>query len=395
MINDYPIDKFFKIMEAAGRSLTYDDVRLKTDLSNVLPKDVSLATSFSHNIPLNCPLVSAPMDSVTTSNMAVAMAKAGGLGIIHRGCFPNNTTQMNEVKLVKSYIIDDTEGADLYNLDKTGHLRVGAAIGIGKEAIKAALQLQEAGVDVIVIDTSHGDSNEVYETLKELKDNNNFFLDIVVGNVSEAPSAKRLVEAGADGIKVGQGPGSICTTRIVSGVGAPQVTAVYECAKILRNSGVPICADGGIVNSGDITIALAVGATSIMGGQLFAGTDEAPGEIIYINNIPLKKYRGMGSAGAMKDSTASRERYNQDEHTGNLVPQGIEGAIPHKGPVSRSIEQYLGGLRSGMGYVGAQTIKALQLKADLRYLSTASIKESYPSHNITITKNTPDHTGGA
>lgn len=375
------IDRFFGIIEKQEISLTFDDVRLKTGYSEVLPKDVKLATLFSRHIPLKCPLVSAPMDSVTTAKMAIAMALAGGLGIIYRGYYLD-TTQIDEVIQVKSYITGK-EVQDEYNLDSKGHLRVGAAIGTGNAAIEAAFQLQTADVDVVVIDTSHGDSKGVYETLRALKNDANFRIDVVVGNVSEGPSAKRLADAGADAIKVGQGPGSICTTRIVAGIGAPQVTAIYECAKILRGSGVPVCADGGIVNSGDITIALGIGASSVMSGWLFAGTDEAPGVVVDINGTPFKTYRGMGSASAMKDSEASRERYDQGSK-GSLVPQGVEGAVPCKGPVSKLIEQYVGGLRSGMGYIGAGTIEELRLKADLRRLSNAGIRESRP-HDVIIT----------
>ncbi len=380
-MNNYDaIDQFFKIMEEQGSSLTFSDVRLKTDYSSILPSDADISTLFSRNILLRHPLVSAPMDSVTTSEMAIAMAKSGGLGIIHRGNFPG-TTQINEVMRVKSYI-PSAEDLNECNLDSKGYLLVGAAIGIGDTAVKIALGLQNAGANVVVIDTSHGDSKGVYETLEILKNTAEFTIDVVVGNVSEGYSAKRLANAGADGVKVGQGPGSICTTRIIAGIGAPQVTAVYECAKALRNSGIPVCADGGIVNSGDITIALAIGASSVMSGRLFAGTDETPGEVIDKNGIPFKTYRGMGSASAMKDSEASRERYDQGKK-GNLVPQGVDAIVPYKGLVRELIEQYIGGLRSGMGYVGATTIIELQLKAALRRLSNAGVIESYP-HDVTI-----------
>lgn len=380
MNRNHDIDQFFDVMREQRISLTYGDVRLKTDYSEFLPKDVDLATLFSRNIPLKCPLVSAPMDSVTTSKMAIAMAMAGGLGIIHRGRFID-TTQVDEVTQVKKWIVN-REIRDECNLDDGGRLRVGAAIGTGDAAVEAAFQLQVAGADVVVIDTSHGDSKGVYETLKALKNDTNFHIDVVVGNVSEDSSARRLAKAGADAIKVGQGPGSICTTRIVAGIGAPQVTAVYECARILQGSDVPVCADGGIINSGDITIAIGIGASSIMSGRLFAGTDEAPGKVIDIDGTLFKVYRGMGSASAMKDSEASMQRYSQ-ENKGNLVPQGVEGIVPYRGQVSKLIEQYIGGLRSGMGYVGAGTIEELRLKANLRRFSNASIGESHP-HDVVI-----------
>lgn len=499
----FPVDRFFNIMERQGLSLTFDDVRLITDYSEVLPIDADLSTSFSRHVPLKCPLVSAPMDRVTTAPMAIAMAKAGGLGIIHRGRFIG-ATQVDEVRRVKTHLngridkpvcvfVDQTieqienmrrqyeynfysfpvidhdgqlmgflseadfdfcvdhhlTAADImtrelvtassktslksaynvmhqqkkaalplidkagkitgmyvwsdvkrnvtdsqtgYNLDADGHLLVGAAIGTGISAIQNAFILQKAGADVVVIDTSHGDSKGVYETLRALKNDASFHIDVMVGNISEGPSAKRLAKAGADGIKVGQGPGSICTTRIIAGIGAPQVTAVYECAKILRGSGVPVCADGGINYSGDIVIAIGIGAASIMGGRLFAGTDEAPGKIINTNGILSKEYRGMGSVGAMEDSESNMERYHQ-ENKGNLVPQGVEGVVPYRGSVNKLIEQYLGGLRNGMGYVGACTIAEMQLKIDLRHLSHAGIQESHP-HDILITKFSPNYKGG-
>ena len=277
-----------------------------------------------------------------------------------------------------------------YNIDSNGNLFVGAAVGIGQEALERAEATIRKGANVIVIDTAHGDSKAVYETLKELK--HSFpETDVVVGNVSEGSSAKRLAEAGTDGIKVGQGPGSICTTRVVAGIGCPQVTAVYNCAKAVRGMDVPICADGGIEYSGDITIALATGASTVMFGKMLSGTKESPGDIIMRGGVPVKRYRGMGSLGAMEKSKGARERYGQSgENRDKLVPEGVEGVVPYKGEVGKIIFQLLGGLRSGMGYVGGKTIEELQEKADFFRISSAGLGESHP-HGITITEEAPNY----
>lgn len=302
-------------------------------------------------------------------------------------------------KLTGMYVYSDvkrimTGGSSAYNLDEHGNLRVGAALGVGAEALARAEQLSERGVDVLVIDTAHGDSRAVLETLKQLKQKYSK-IDIVVGNVSEADSAERLAKAGADGLKVGQGPGSICTTRVVAGIGCPQVTAVYNCSRALRGSGVPVCADGGIEYSGDITVALAAGADSVMLGKMLSGTDEAPGEVFIRNGLPVKQYRGMGSLGAMQASVAARERYRQRE-TGKdkLVPEGVEAVVPYKGEVAKIIFQVLGGVKSGLGYIGAADIKELQTKADFYYISAAGLSESHP-HGITMEKEAPNYFGRA
>ena len=495
-------DKFFNRMENLGLALSFADVRLKTKHSKIKPSDVDLATKFSRNIPLYCPIVSSPMDTVTEHNMAIEMAKSGGIGIIHRKLSPKD--QATEVARVKFYLnglikrpicvkpdetieaivnmtkekrysfhsfpVLDNEGkliglltgndfefctdnqltanqimsTDLvtakggisieeafrlmqeskkkilplvdskgrlvgmyihsdvkriisggslkYNLDENGNLRVGAAVGVGDEVLERVELMTERGIDVIVIDTAHGDSGDVFDTLRELK-RNYPDLDVVVGNVSEGESAKRLVDAGADGVKVGQGPGSICTTRIVAGVGCPQVTAVYNCAMAIRGSDVPVCADGGIKYSGDITIALASGAETVMLGGMLAGSEEAPGETIMRQGVPVKTYRGMGSLEAMQESNAARERYGQVESESNkLVPEGVSGVVPYKGEVSNILFQCLGGLGSGMGYLGAVNIKELQERADFYRISGAGMAESHP-HNITITKDAPNYQG--
>ncbi|MBU0722181.1 IMP dehydrogenase [Patescibacteria group bacterium] len=300
-------------------------------------------------------------------------------------------------KLVGMYVYSDVKrivsgGSPWLNIDANGNLRVGAAIGVGEDAYERAGMLAERGVDVLVIDTAHGDSKAVLETLKQLKKDYPE-IDIVAGNVSEAESAKRLVQAGADGVKVGQGPGSICTTRVVAGIGCPQVTAIYNCARALRGSGVSICADGGIEYSGDATVALAAGADSVMLGQMLAGTNEAPGEVFMRNDLPVKKYRGMGSLAAMQESQAAKERYGQ-KYSGQdkLVPEGVEAVVPYKGAAANIIFQTLGGLRSGLSYTGAADIKELQAKADFYYISSAGLSESHP-HGIIMEKEAPNYLG--
>jgi len=493
---------FFDNMERQGVALTYDDVRLKTGHSVVPPTEVALSSHFSRNVPLNLPIVSSAMDTVTEWPLAVEIAKLGGLGIIHRGLEPQE--QASHVKRVKFFLnglidqpvvvkADDTvesvelqrqdsgwpfhsfpvvdeanklvglmtrndfdlnndprqrvkdvmtknlitapeettleEAYDImsrekkkilplvtpkgelaglyvfsdvarikrgsssdYNVDGDGRLRVGAAVGTGAEALER-VKLMAHRVDVIVIDTAHGDSEPVYETLKAIKKAYPK-LDVVVGNVSEGSSAKRLAEAGADGIKVGQGPGSICTTRVVAGIGCPQVTAIYNCVKALEGTDVPVCADGGISQSGDIPIALGAGAHCVMLGRLLAGTKEAPGQIVMHQGNQVKVYRGMGSLGAMMDSRGARERYGQrDTSAEKLVPEGVEGLVPYRGTLAELMVQYVGGLRAGMGYVGAADVEELRSKGDFYRITGAGVRESHP-HDIVITADAPNYHGG-
>lgn len=484
-----------------GIALTFDDVRLRTGYSEVMPDEVSLSTQFSRNVCLKIPLVSAAMDTVTEYKLAIALAKLGGLGIIHRNLSPEEQVfhvakvkhhlhgrtdtpicvsedqtiasilEMRELKkysfnsfpvldsrgeivgiltgndfefcddhsqlardvmsteilsappqttieeaytimkrekkkvlplvdlegkVTGMYVFSDvkrimTGSAEFYNVDERGQLRVGAAIGTGEEAFARLEKLVKERVDVVVIDTAHGDSKAVIETLRELK---RMYprLDAVVGNVSIGDSVKRLVDAGADGIKVGQGPGSICTTRIISGIGRPQVSAIYECVKVAEKyHGVPVCADGGIRNSGDIPIAIAAGAHSVMMGSLFAGTDEAPGEVVYIQGRQWKNYRGMGSLGAMESFRSSRERYGQKSMEKNrLIPEGIEGLITYKGKLADVVFQYLGGLRRGMGYVGAKSVEELREKGDFDRITSAGFAESHV-HDVMIAKEAPNY----
>ncbi|MBN2052890.1 IMP dehydrogenase [Candidatus Woesearchaeota archaeon] len=490
-------------------ALTYDDVRLKTGRSRVVPDKVSTATRFSRNVMLKIPIVSAAMDTVTEYKLAIELAKLGGLGIIHRNLTPEE--QAYHVARVKNHLNgltgliekpicvreDDTlkdilyrkekrqypfdsfpvmddkgrlvgiltgndfgfweedslglikvkqamttelriakQGTSLdhayllmkkmkkkhlplvddkgmlvglysfkdlkniksgkaagYNLDKKGKLVVGAAIGVGEDAFERLKKLAAEHVDVVVIDTAHGDSEKVIETLKKIK---KLYpkLDVVVGNVSEAESAERLMLAGADGVKVGQGPGAICTTRIIAGIGKPQVSAVYECSKIGDKYDVPICADGGLRFSGDITLAIGAGASSVMMGSLLAGTDEAPGDVVFKDGRSWKEFRGMGSLGAMEKSKAARERYGQTE-TGKseLIPEGVEALTPYKGALGLVVKQYVGGLKRGMGYVGAADIEELRAKADFIRLTNAGQSESHP-HDVEILREAPNYSVG-
>ena len=274
-----------------------------------------------------------------------------------------------------------------YTVDCNGQLRVGAAIGTGEEALLRVEKLLDEQVDVVVIDSAHADSLPVLETITEIKRRYGS-LELVAGNISEADSVGRLLDAGVDGIKIGQGGGSICTTRIVAGIGCPQVTAVYQCARV---SYVPVCSDGGIRYSGDIPIALGAGADCVMLGKMFAGTDEAPGEVVLWKGRQWKAYRGMGSLGAMEQHAGSRDRYTQSAGS-PLVPEGVEGVEPYKGKLQSTILQLLGGLRKGMGYVGAASITELQRKADFRRLTSAGQEESHP-HDIEITADAPNYQG--
>ncbi len=494
---------FFNSMAEQWIMLTYGDVRLRTRYSDFLPKDTDVSTRFSRHIPLKTPIVSSPMDTVTTAEMAIAMAEAGGLGIIHRNLSPieqakaagrvkhrlngrintpitiEDTMGVKEVlqdlndkqypfqtfpvmnskgrmvglitrndfdvwdghsALVSSimtplqdltvatehatardcfelmrrtkkkvlplmradvltgmYVFSDlqrifSQMPTHHNLDQNGQLLVGAAIGTGDEALLRADLLARKKCDVFQIDTAHGDSKNVIDTVRRLK-HAYPNIDVVAGNVSNGDAAKRLVDAGADGVVVGQGPGSICTTRVIAGVGMPQVSAVFECARALEGTDVPVCADGGIDNSGDMVIALAVGAQCVMLGRLLAGTDEAPGEKRMFEGRLIKDYRGMGSLGAMREGLASRQKYGQAaQPIGKVVPEGVEGVVPYIGSVQTVLEQYVGGIRAGMGYTGSETIVDLQANASLFRITSAGLHESHP-HDIEITASAPNYYG--
>ena len=479
-----------------AEGLTYDDVLLVPAYSEVLPRDVDTKSFLTRKIKLNVPIVSAAMDTVTEAALAIAIAQAGGIGMLHKNL--SITLQADEVrkvkrsesgmiqepvtlkhdaviadavKIMKEYriggipVVDaahklagiitnrdlrfekemdkpvrevmtkenlitaplgttliqaeailqnhkieklpvvDGDGRlsglitfkDIQKFknfpnackDEHGRLRVGAAVGVTADTLDRVNALVKAGVDVVTIDTAHGHSKGVIDRLKEVKAKYPD-LQVIVGNVATGEGAKALAEAGADAVKVGIGPGSICTTRIIAGVGVPQLYAVYECAKALEGTGIPVIADGGIKHTGDIPKAIAAGASSIMAGSLFAGVEESPGEIIIYEGRRFKSYRGMGSIEAMEQG--SKDRYFQDveDDIKKLVPEGIVGRVPVKGSLAEVMYQYVGGLRASMGYCGAATIEALQQAKFVR-ITSAGIRESHP-HDITITKEAPNYT---
>jgi len=473
--------------------LTFDDVLLIPAKSEVLPKEVDLTTMLTRNIKINVPIVSSAMDTVTEADLAIAVAREGGIGIIHRAMSPDKQrAEVDKVKksesgmildpitippdapiseamslmskyrisgvpvtergkligiitnrdlrfetqftkkvsrvMTKEKLITASVGTDLdkamkilhkYKIEKlpivdmennlkglitikdiekrkkypsackdnVGRLRVGAAIGTGENSIRRAELLVKAGVDCIVIDTAHGHTTSVITTLKAVK--KKFDIDVIAGNIATAEAAADLIKAGADGIKVGIGPGSICTTRIIAGSGVPQITAIKTCYSVSKKYGVPIIADGGIKYSGDITKALAVGAHSVMIGSLFAGTDESPGELVLFQGRSYKVYRGMGSIGAMEQG--SKDRYMQaGVESTKLVPEGVEGRVPHKGPLSQSIHQLTGGLRSGMGYCGCRNFDELRRKAKFIRITNAGLRESHV-HDVIVTREAPNY----
>lgn len=482
-------------IENLSVGLTFDDVLLLPAKSNVMPKDADLSTMLSRNISINAPLCSAAMDTVTEGAMAIAMAREGGLGFIHRAMDPERQAmEVEKVKKSESGMIIDpvtigpealisdaldvmqtykisgvpivdekgklvgiltnrdlkfetkfnrpvTEvmtserlitapvGTDLikaqkllhkYKIEKLpivgkggrlmglitikdiekkikypsackddkGRLRVGAAVGVGDEALLRAKLLTEAGVDILTIDTAHGHTDIVMNTLKKLK--KKFHIDVVAGNVATPEGMADLIDAGADAVKVGIGPGSICTTRIVAGVGVPQITAIMECSRVAKKHKIPLIADGGIKFSGDVIKALAAGANSVMVGSLFAGTDESPGEIVLYQGRSYKVYRGMGSLGAMQKAA---DRYMQKETELNkLVPEGVEGRVPYKGPLSQSVYQLMGGVRSGMGYCGCKDLSTLRRKSKFVRITNAGLRESHV-HDVIITKEAPNYSG--
>jgi len=472
--------------------LSFDDVLLIPQRSDVLPQECDISTCVARGMKLYIPFVSSPMDTVTECRMAIAIAREGGLGIIHRNMTPKrqaaevdkvkrtehgiilnpvflapDNTIEDALKIMERYHIsgvpitengklvgiltnrdtrfEDNFGRKIYEImtkdnlitgpvgttldqakeilqrhkieklpivdeefrlrglitikdiqkirqfpqatkDANGRLCVGAAVGPLKDPAGRAAALVEAGVDLVVVDSAHGHSTGVLNAVREIK---KAFPDmpVIAGNIVTAEAARDLIEAGADGLRVGVGPGSICTTRVVTGVGVPQISAITETSKEAKKHGVPIIADGGIRLSGDITKAIAAGADCVMIGNLFAGTDETPGDIEIYRNRSYKVYRGMGSIGAMKDG--SSDRYAQVDES-RLVPEGIEGRVPYKGPLSDTCHQLIGGLRSGMGYCGARTICELQAKVKFTRVSQSSVRESHP-HDVVITKEAPNY----
>lgn len=484
------------LKKIVGEGLTYDDVLLVPGYSEVLPREVSIQTKFTRNITINVPIVSAAMDTVTESQMAIAMAQEGGIGVLHKNMtIEQQAVKVRKVKRAESGMIMDPvtlplnsivrdakanmkehsiggipivdenkkligivtnrdlrfeknddrpiaevmtsenlvtvgEGTSLEdaevilqknkieklpvvnndyvlvglitfrditkltqkpmaNKDQYGRLRVAAAIGVTADAVDRAGALVNAGVDAIVIDTAHGHTKGVVNVLKNVKKS---FpeLEVIVGNIATGEAAKYLVEAGADAVKVGIGPGSICTTRVVAGVGFPQFSAVLEVAAAIKGSGVPVIADGGIRYTGDIPKAIAAGADTVMLGSLLAGTKESPGETIIYEGRKFKSYRGMGSVEAMKEG--SKDRYFQDveDDIKKLVPEGIVGRVPYKGDLFESIHQFVGGIRAGMGYCGAADIETLKESGRFVKITASGINESHP-HDVTITKESPNY----
>ena len=477
-------------------ALTYDDVLIVPNYSEVLPTEVELKTRFSRNIQMNIPIASSAMDTVTEARTAIVMAQEGGIGVIHKNLTPEE--QAFEVEKVKKYesgmildpftvspdqkisalfdlqkkykisgfpvvdsdkklvgiitnrdlrfvsdhskkvkevmttdrlvtapegtsfekakeilqhhrveklpvvdkdgklkgliTIKDIEKTIAYpnsNKDEFGRLRVAAACGVSEKEMKRVEALIRAQVDAIVVDTAHGHSKGVIEMVKAIK-KLNAKVDVVAGNVATAKACEDLIAAGVDGIKVGIGPGSICTTRIIAGIGVPQMQAIFDCKTVCDKAGVPFIADGGIKYSGDIVKALAGGASCVMIGSLFAGTDEAPGEMVLYQGRAYKMYRGMGSLGAMEKG--SKDRYGQSavEEVSKLVPEGIEGQVPYRGSLANNLYHVVGGIRSGMGYVGAANMKELREKARFIKITAASLKESHP-HDVIITKEAPNY----
>ena len=476
-------------------SLTFDDVFLVPCYSELLPSEVDVQTRLTNTISLKIPIVSAAMDTVTESEMAISLARQGGIGIIHRNLsIPDQVREVDRVKrsesgmivdpitihpdqkildalqIMKKYhisgvpvtvngylkgiltnrdlrfvedldlrveevmtkdnlvtvdekigieeskallhkhrieklvvvdkenrvkgliTIKDIQKAIMYPnsaKDAFGRLRVGAGVGVGADREERVEALIRRGVDVIVVDTSHGHSKNVMDTIREIKTNYEN-CQVIGGNIATPEAVRDLVSAGADGVKLGVGPGSICTTRIVAGVGVPQISAILECSKVAAELGIPIIADGGIKFSGDVTKALAAGADTIMVGGLLAGTDESPGETVLYQGRSYKSYRGMGSLEAMREG--SRDRYGQHEGVAEhkLVPEGIVGMVPAKGPVADSITQLIGGLKAGMGYLGASTLSELRVKAKFVKVTSAGLKESHV-HDVVIKKEAPNY----
>src|SRR6267154_1403851 len=396
-------------------ALTFDDVLLLPAHSDVVPAEVNTQTQLSRNIRLNIPIISAAMDTVTESRLAIAIAQAGGLGIVHRNLsIEEQADEVDKVKRSESgMIMDPITVKDIQKKlkypgaakDQHGRLRVGAAIGATGDYLERAQEMFKAKVDVLAIDSAHGHTSRVIEAIKTIKSKLPE-VDLLAGNVGTHEGACALVKAGADAIKVGIGPGSICTTRIVTAAGVPQITAIAEAARACRDAGVPVIADGGIKYSGDIAKAIAAGANIVMIGSLFAGTEESPGETILYQGRSFKSYRGMGSLSAM--AAGSSERYAQsaddsstdnmgirDENRGSnrvdkLVPEGIEGRVPYRGTLAEMVYQLVGGLRSGMGYCGTRNIPELQQKARFIRISGAGLRESHV-HDVIITREAPNY----
>jgi IMP dehydrogenase len=354
-------------MGTIKEALTFDDILILPRYSDVLPANTNISLDLTKKINLQVPFLSSAMDTVTESNMAIAMAQAGGIGVIHRNLKIKDQSQ--EVDKVKKK-----------------NIQVGAAIGTSQEDIERARSLWDSGVDLIVIDTAHGHSSKVLKILSNLKKINNKN-PICVGNIATGEAAKRLYNSGADIIKVGIGPGSICTTRMVAGIGVPQISAIMEVKKALNKKKIKIISDGGIKFSGDIAKALAAGADAIMMGSIFAGTDESPGKKFRVKDKIYKQYRGMGSIGAMSSGSANRYFQKNYKDKSKFVPEGVEGRVEYKGSVSKIIYQLQGGLRSSMGYIGAKNLGEIKNKAKFVKITKAGFYESMV-HSVEMTQKT-------
>lgn len=367
--------------------LTFDDVLLIPAESHVLPNDVDLKVQLTSSLKLNLPFISAGMDTITEHEMAIAMAQAGGLGVIHKNMTIAN--QANEVKLVKNTEVTSEKAA----VDNDHRLLVAAAVGVTTDTFERASALIDAGANAIVIDTAHGHSAGVLRKISEIRAK---FpnINLIAGNVATAAGTRALYDAGVDVVKVGIGPGSICTTRVVAGVGVPQITSIYDAANVAREYGKTIIADGGIKYSGDIVKALAAGGNAVMLGSMFSGTHETPGQIFEKQGQKFKAYRGMGSVGAMSQAHGSSDRYFQGgvNEANKLVPEGVEACVTYKGYVKEVIFQLIGGLRAGMGYVGAPDLAALIENAQFVRITNAGLVESHP-HDVQITKQAPNYQG--
>ncbi len=404
--------------DKVGRdALAFDDVLLVPAYSAVHPRDVDVRTRFSRRIALNLPLVSSAMDTVTESELAIALAREGGLGVIHKNlAIAGQCAQVERVKRAESGAGDGPAAAPpavapggarevpegrrpghllhpLACTDALGRLRVAAALGAGGDVLERAAELVRAGVDALVLDSAHAHSSGVMQAAVAVRAR---FpdVDLVVGNVGTFEGARAVADLGADAVKVGMGPGAICTTRVVSGAGMAQVTAVLDAARALEGRDVPIIADGGVRFSGDVVKALAAGAHSVMIGSLFAGTAESPGETVLLEGRAWKVYRGMGSLPAMAAAKGSRERYFQDDtdEPAKLVPEGIEARVPFRGPLGPVVFQLLGGLRAGMGYCGVVGIEELRTRTRFVRVSPAALRESHP-HDVTVTREAPNYGG--
>ena len=352
-------------MVTIKEALTFDDVLMLPRFSSILPSNTDISLKLTNNIKLKVPFLSSAMDTVTESNMAIAMAQEGGIGVIHRNL--NIQKQSSEVKKVKNK-----------------KLLVGAAVGTNKEDFERAKALIDSGADLIVIDTAHGHSKKVLKTLSKLKKIKSK-IPFCVGNIATGEAAKKLYNSGADIIKVGIGPGSICTTRMVAGIGVPQISAIMDVKKALNKKNIKIISDGGIKFSGDIAKALAAGADAIMMGSIFAGTDESPGKKFKSGGKTFKQYRGMGSIGAMSAGSANRYFQSNFKDKSKFVPEGVEGRVEYKGKVSKIIYQLQGGLRSSMGYIGAKSLKEINKRAKFVKITKAGFYESMV-HSVEVTQ---------